>query len=77
MPSKERDLVQVTLLSVLGEVTDLVEWARAIAGPRPSENRTCELAPHPAQAWSKRLFEGAGSRLSFADSAPLAIRNGR
>jgi hypothetical protein len=57
--------------------TALVEWARAIAGPRPSENRTCELAPHPAQAWIKPPFQGAGTGLSRAGRCPVAIRNRR
>jgi len=67
----------VRTLSLGGQLAHPVEWARAIAGPRPSKNRTCELAPHPAQAWSKHLSQGAGTRLSLAENLPLAIRNGR
>ena len=54
-----------------------VEWARIIADPRPSKNRTCELAPHPAQAWIGRLFQGAGTRLSPEGVVLWAMRKDR
>jgi hypothetical protein len=76
----DSEIAHGTDIAALGlglELADAVEWARAIAGPRPSKNRTCELAPHPAQAWSKHLSQGAGTRLSRAESFLLAIRNGR
>jgi hypothetical protein len=52
-----------------------VESAQAIAGLRPSKNRTCELAPHPAQAWIKPLIQGAGTSVSLVENLPFAIRN--
>jgi len=39
-----------------------------IADLRPSENRTGELAQHPAQAWMKLLVQGAGTPVSLADN---------
>jgi hypothetical protein len=77
MPGERGNMQGVGFLRMDREIAKLVEWARAIAGPRPSKNRTCELAPHPAQAWSKHLSQGAGTRLSLAENLPLAIRNGR